>query len=319
MSSGNDDTRSRAVQAALWNLRIDAAVGETVEGLRQRGVNSLVLKGRTFSDWYTPEFGKTYVDGDIWVAPGDTQVAEELLESLGFEPSVDESGLPEWWQEHASSWNRLRDQGKIDLHRRLQGVGVSPDQAWAKLWARREQVVIGGVAAFRLCEAGRALYATLHATHHGSLDPRGLVHLRAALDNVGVPVWEVALSLAEELDALEALAVGLRLVPAGVELARRIGVPDARSVTTTLFASSPPPVALGFAQLSGASGRRRLEILLRKLFPPPGFIRHWWPPAAGGRRMLLVGYLYRPIWLCKHAPAGYRAWRDARRRARSSS
>jgi hypothetical protein len=84
-------------------------------------------------------------------------------------------------------------------------------------------------------------------------------------------------------------------------------------VKTALHATTPPPVALGFDQLATARGIRRLEILLHKAFPPPGFIRHWWPPAARSRHMLLIGYLYRPVWLIQHAPAGYRAWRTARR------
>jgi hypothetical protein len=132
-------------------------------------------------------------------------------------------------------------------------------------------------------------------------------------------VWSDALQLAHELGALDSFATGLRLLPAGEALATRIGVPDVTDVRSSLLASSPPPVALGFDQLSSARGLRRLEILLRKFIPPPGFIRDWWPPAERSRRMLMVGYLYRPVWLLKHAPAGYRAWRAARRDASSSS
>lgn len=302
----------------MWNLRIDAAIGEVVEALRQGDADSFVLKGPTLADWYPPDSRRTYVDGDIWVAPADLRLAQEVLASHGFKPLIDEHGLPEWWEEHASSWLRERDRGKIDLHRRLQGVGAEPQHAWSVLWPRREEFSVGGVAAHRLCEPGRALYAALHAMHHGANDSRGLPHLRAALDAVSDQVWSEALGLARELEALEAFATGLRLLQAGNELAERIRVPDVRSVKTTLLATTPPPVALGLDQLSGVRGWRRAEIVIRKLAPPPGFIRHWWPPAAENRRMLALGYLYRPVWLVQRAPAGYRAWRAAKREANKS-
>jgi hypothetical protein len=307
------------VRAAMWNLRIDAATGEVVAALRARGIGSIVLKGPAFSEWYPPDSGRTYVDGDVWVAPAEVAAAEATLAALGFVPAADEGGLPAWWKEHGSSWVRERDQGKIDLHRRLQGAGLDPQAVWAALWPQRLEFSVGGAVAYRLPEAGRALYATLHATHHGIDDPRGIMHLRAALAAVDEATWTEALALAHQLDAIEAFGTGLRLLPEGAKLADHVGVPDTRSVRTELLASTPPPVALGFDQLVAARGLRRPEILLRKMVPPAGFVRHWWPPAAKNRRMLAVGYLYRPIWLLRRAPEGYRSWRAARRAARSSS
>ncbi|MGH2870963.1 MAG: nucleotidyltransferase family protein [Solirubrobacteraceae bacterium] len=319
MDPSSRKQRSARIHTLMWNLRIDSAIGEVVQALRASGIESLVLKGPTFADWYPPDSPRTYVDGDVLVPPALVAGAEDVLTSLGFAPTRDERGVPDWWQEHASSWLRSSDGGKIDLHRKLQATSAPPEAVWTSLWKRREAITVGGASVWRLSEPGRALYATLHATHHGSVDRRGLPHLQAALQAVDDEGWTAALSLAIELNAVEAFATGLRLLPAGAELVSRIGVPDARSVKTSLLASTPPPVALGFDQLAGASGRQRAEILLRKLLPPPGFIRYWWPPAARSRRMLAVGYLYRPVWLAKHVPAGYRAWRAARRDASNSS
>ena len=238
----------------MWNLRVDAAIGEVVDALRGQDIDSLVLKGPTFSDWYPSDSGRTYVDGDILVSPANVAGAEQVLAGLGFAPTADERGLPEWWQEHAGSWLRETDQGKIDLHRRLQGAEAGPESVWSTLWNRRDPITIGGIDGWRLSEPARALYATLHATHHGSEDGRGLPHLEAALGAVDDAGWGAALDLARELDAVEAFATGLRLLPAGAELAERINVPDARSVKTALLASTPPPVALGFDQLHDARG-----------------------------------------------------------------
>jgi hypothetical protein len=315
----NLNQNSALVNAVMWNLRIDSAVAESTRALRTAGIDSMVLKGATFSDWYPRDSPRTYVDGDIWVPPDAVADAAQVLANLGFVPTQDEQGTPDWLQEHASSWLRSTDQGKIDLHRRLQGAEASPETVWMILWETRIPLVVGGESVWRLSAPARALYAALHATHHGVTDARGLPHLEAALRVVDDETWTAALALAGDLQAVEAFATGLRLLPQGAELAARINVPDARSVKTSLLASTPPPVALGFDQLAAASWGRRLEILLRKLIPAPGFIRHWWPPAARNRATLVIGYLYRPLWLLRHAPAGYRAWRAARRDASSSS
>ena len=185
MAPADGDIPSPRIHALMWNMRIDAAIGEVVEALRGHGIDSLILKGPTFTDWYPADSGRTYVDGDVWVAPADVSGAERVLTELGFAPTADERGLPDWWQEHASSWLREQDRGKIDLHRRLQGAEADPRSVWSALWAGREAITVGGVCGWRLSEAGRALYATLHATHHGSEDARGLPHLQAALVSVG--------------------------------------------------------------------------------------------------------------------------------------
>jgi hypothetical protein len=315
------ETPPHAAQAAarLWTIRVDAATREVIAALERGGIGSIVLKGPSLSAWYPADSARIYSDGDIWVAPNALDSAAQTLTDLGFVPSSDERKLPGWWLAHASNWDRALDDGKIDLHRHLQGVGADPQRVWSLLWPRRVEFELLGARAFRLDDAAQALYVTAHATHHGVEDARGLPHLAAALTALDDDTWRAALALADELEALESFATGLRLVPGGVALAERIGVPDSRSVKATLLASTPPPVALGFDQLADARGLNRFRVLLRKFFPPAGFIRAWWPPAARSRTLLAVGYAYRPIWLLRYAPQGYRAWRAARRSVKSSS
>jgi hypothetical protein len=88
-------------------------------------------------------------------------------------------------------------------------------------------------------------------------------------------------------------------------------------VAAALHARTPPPIALGFEQLAQAHGvRARVSIMWHKLFPPAGFMRHWDPQASDSRLGLLRAYLRRPVWLLRHAPEGFRAWREARRSVR---
>jgi hypothetical protein len=307
------------VKALLANLPIDAATLEVVLALSERGIDSVVLKGPALSDWYSENSARTYSDGDVWVAPSALAGAQETLERIGYGRVKDEAGLPSWWTAHASDWFRESDGSWIDLHAYLQGFEADPSETWKELWPRCEEFTLAGGRAMRLPAEARALYVTLHATHHGSRRGASMDHLAAAVAAADDATWSAALELARELGALNSFATGLRLLPEGTALAERIGVPDSTDVRSSLLASSPPPVALGFDQLSRARGLRRLEILLRKFIPPPGFIRDWWPPAARNRRMLLAGYLYRPVWIIRNAPAGYRAWRAARRDASSSS
>lgn len=317
MDTQDDQQFTPRLRATLWNIRIDAATGEVVRTLSERGIPSIVLKGAALSDWYPDDSPRTYVDGDIWVAPEQVPMAERVLDELGFVPKVDERGLPEWWLEHASSWQRDTDIGSIDLHRKLQGVGVSPEAAWEILWPQSVPMTVGGEHARRLSPAARAVYVTLHATHHGVRHGGGLEHVQAALGSVDDDTWREAATLAQRLGAAEWFSTGLRLVPSGEALADRIGLPTVSSVRASLQASTAPPVALGFEQLAAASGwGQRARIVLRKLVPPPGFIRHWWPPAARGPLMLAVGYVYRPVWLARRGPAGWRAWRAAGRAAK---
>jgi hypothetical protein len=259
------------------------------------------------------------MDCDLWVCPADMAAATELLSGLGFRPYTDAQGLPEWWLEHASTWARDSDGVVVDLHRTLQGSGAGPEAVWELLSSHRDTVELAGHQAPILSSPAKALYVTLHAAHHGKAWGKALIHLERALAVVPEPDWNKAAQLARELDATDFFATGLRLVPEGQALAERLRLPGAQSAKVALQASTPPPVALGFEQLRTARGMwTRLRIIARKLFPPSGFIRHWWPPAARNRRMLLLGYLYRPVWLVRHAPRGLRAWCEARRQVRGA-
>jgi len=302
----------------LWNIRIDAAIGEVVAALARRGIFSVVLKGPALRDWYGAD-EPAYSDGDLWVAPDQFAAAMAELRVLDFVPEVDERGLPEWWLEHAAGFHRARDGAQIDLHRRLPGVGVSPASAWQLLSERTEPFMVGGVRAARLCPPDRALQVTLHALHHGVAEQRPLAHVAAAIRALSAADWLAASQAASELAAAEGLAAGLELLPEGRALARQLALPPVHAVKVRLQASSPPSAALTLQDMAEASLPRRLAMIARKLFPPPGYIRHWWPPARRSRRMLLLAYLYRPFWVLRQLPAGYRARRAALARRASSS
>jgi hypothetical protein len=284
----------------------------------------LLLKGRSIAEWlYTDGSQRLYVDVDLLAGPGDTDVVEEILGSLGYSRKWDDRSMPSWWREHASAWVRDADGVTVDLHRKLQGINVGEEIGWRVLWQNHAAVVVAGHEVPALGLPARALHVVLHAAHHGMgqgapIADRGpTADVQRALVRSDDELWRAAAALAVELDAVDAFAAGLRLSDAGVQLAARLGLPRASSVKTALYASTPPPVALGFEQLARAPGlRSRIEILWRKLVPPRSFISHWDPRASEGRVALARAYVRRPLWLLRHAPQGFRAWAQARRSVR---
>jgi hypothetical protein len=239
------------------------------------------------------------------------------MEGLGFQKEVDESGLPDWWLEHASAWVRASDGVCVDVHRTLAGLGVDPERAWRTLSSDSETVEVAGYLAPTLPTPGRALLIALHAAHHGETSVKTLADLQRAMDVLDQRGWEQTSALAHELGAVDAFATGLRLTPAGAELAERLGLPENRSVRVALIASGKAPLAQGFEQLARARGPwMKARILARKIVPPPGFMRHWYPAAENSRLKLVLAYLHRPLWLLQGAPAAWRAWREARRSVR---
>jgi hypothetical protein len=296
-------------------MRVDAATAEVLSAFAAAGIDSVLLKGPSIARWlYTDEEPRAYRDCDLLVSPAAIERAEDVLGRLGFVNRFEEDRLPEWWREHASEWWREQDGVMVDLHRTLADVGVDDESAWRALSSTTESMPVAGYPAPVLTLPARALHAALHAMHHGVDWHTPIADLERALEQVDETVWRNAADLAARLDALDAFAVGLRLTPAGQELADKLALPERSSVRTALLASSPPPVALGFDQLARAKGvRRRAAIVARKIVPPASFMRRWHWMASRGRTGLLLAYLYRPIWILRKAPAAFRAWRAARR------
>jgi putative nucleotidyltransferase-like protein len=309
---------SARAEVAASRLRIDAATAEVLEALGKAGVEALVLKGPSLVGWlYSPEDAVGYLDADLLLRPGDEATAAEVLTRLDFSPEQDESTLPEWWREHGVTWLRSRDGIQLDLHRYLDGVGVDAETAWATLAIPATTIPLAGAQAPALGPPARLVSIVLHAAQHGAEWGRPGAHVERALARFDDSLWRDAARVAAQLDATDAFAAGLRLVPEGAALADRLELPPVGSAQVALRAATPPPVSLGFEQLARAEGMRaRAAIVWRKLFPPREFIVHWHPPAAESRAKLALAYARRPFWLLRRAPRGYRAWRGARREVR---
>jgi hypothetical protein len=121
------------------------------------------------------------------------------------------------------------------------------------------------------------------------------------------------------LQATDAFAAGLRLLPAGAAVADGMALPVSRSIETALLASSPPPAAMGWVHFSQTRGwRARGYFIGRKLVPTPTLMRAWSPLARRSRLGLALAYLWRPAWVLLHAGPGLIARRRVARRLQRS-
>lgn len=297
------------------NLRVDANTAEVLRAFDAAGVKSLLVKGPSIARWlYDNSDPRGYADCDLLVRPEDLLSAERALADLGFDPEVDRHEMPAWWQEHAVTWLRERDGAGVDLHETLPGVGVPPDELWETLAAQLEPIDVGGYPVRTLTTPGRTFMLAMHAAHHGSGWGQFTHDLERGAARVDLDTWRAAAALAESLNATTAFASGLRLVEPGRAIADALELPAGGAVDAALKASSPPPMALGFEQFARTKGlRARLTMVRHKLFPPVTFVKRYSPEAPRGLVGIARAYLRRWRWLITRAPAGFRAWRKARR------
>lgn len=313
--ASDPDSPSAPLLIAAQTLALDAHTGEVARALQSADVRAILLKGPTVARWlYDQGDLRGYVDIDLLVSKGDWIMATNVLRDSGFEPSGAEVALPYGRRPHAETWIRERDGLMVDLHSTLPGVGVSRESAWTVLSANTLSTTVGGVELETLSESGRALLVVLHAAHHGCRNTQAMSDLTRALARVADPTWHVAVALAQRLDAVPALAVGLRLLPRGIRLAGALELPVASSTETILRANSAPELALSFDWLMRTPGfGARSRLILRRLVPAVSVLRGRSKLARRGCVGLLASYALQPFWLSLQATPALRAWLSARK------
>jgi hypothetical protein len=298
-------------------MHLDRLALELGESLRDRGIECILLRGASIArHLYSPGELRRYTDADLLVPARQRESAEALLVEQGF-CLRDQVGRtlgdrPAW----ARMWHRASDSSYVDLHRTVVGAGVEPMATWAVLREHVEPVDVSDRTLNGLDLPATAAVVALHAAQHGREMRRTLDDLSRALERVPLETWREAARVAERLDALPAFAAGLRLDPAGAEVAGRLGLPSETSAEIVLRAATAPPTSLGFDWLARKQGVAAKTVYLAgKAVPPVDFMREWSPLARRGRLGLALAYCWRPIWLVRHGIPGLRAWRAATRRA----
>jgi hypothetical protein len=304
------------MRAAAQVAIVDAATAEAVTALRAAGVRSVVLKGPGLTAWlYQDAALRRYGDTDLLVAPWDRARADALLAQLGYVRTLAAADVPHPERElYAETWRRERTRSSIDLHLTLAGARAPAERAWAALSRSPERLRVGSAEVEIPSIPARALHVALHAAHHGSGSGKPVEDLRRALERAGADTWRAAADLARELDALDAFAAGLGMLPAGLAVAAGLGLERPRSVEVELKAGDERPLAVSLEWLAQARGARARARLVRTLLAPsPGWVRQTYPFARRGRRALAAAYLVRLLRVPRFGAQALVAWRRARR------
>lgn len=292
-----------------WALYVDRLTAELATAFERRTIACILLKGPAVARWlYDDGSVRSYSDCDLLVATDQVAAAQSVLRELGFSDSASPLAHPRL---ESHEWQR--GEHHVDLHTTLIGIGASPQAVWDVLSATTETASVGGATVQVLGVPARALHVALHAAQHGREERKPLEDLRRASNLVSEDTWIEVAALARRLQAVEAFATGLRLVPTGAAIASRLGLAAASSADATLRLE-PVPLALGFEHLASTPGLvPRLRIIAREFFPTVAFMRWWTPLARRSAAGLVLAYCFRPLWLVAHAGPGLVAWRRARR------
>jgi hypothetical protein len=293
---------------------MDAVTAEVADAMGAHGIRVLLFKGPVLERWlYTDGVERLYGDIDLLVAPRSFDRAEWLLGELGFRKVSD------GWRDveaHAHEHHWTRGPHTIDLHRGLWGLGSGAAAAWTALVEGAQPFDIGGSSVEIAAPSAQALIVVVHAVQHGHAG-RWHDELKRAIATVDDATWRDAAQLAERIGALGPFTIGLGSVGAGTQLLARLGLDPLASPDAHLHAGGAVDMSIGFLRLAEASTlHERVAAVLTEVIPSAGFLRHKYPIARRGRLGLALAYLWRPVWLGFHAPAGWRAWRTARARAR---
>ena len=309
MNPGSDELRR-----AARTLVVDATAASVYRAFQSAEVRAILLKGPVLAGWlYGRDEFRDYGDVDFLVSPEHRLRARDVLRQLGFELSLVEVPLPHGRQPHAETWMRPDGGVEIDLHRTLPGLQAPYEKVWLLLSARTETIESVGATLEIMNGPARAFLVALHAAHHGIKVTQTLEDLDRALLVVSPEDWRLAALLADDLEALEPFAAGLRLSPIGRAVAADLRMPAVESVEVALRASSAPELALSLDWLVRTRGLSpRARLVIRKLAPSPGVLKARSSLARRGWIGLLSAYAVRPIWLVWHGIPAFRAWRAAR-------
>jgi len=300
---------------------LDTATIPIFEGFATAGVEALLLKGAGLARLlYQPDEVRGYVDIDVLVCPEHRPSAQQALAGLGYRNSSAALGVDEIGSRvvHAETWLGTPPGAPypvmVELHRWLPGAKASPGAAWDALWRRRTTIALEGRAVPVLDRIGQALQLAIHAAQHGPEFRKGLVELALGIERWPSETWRAASALASEIDAMEAFAAGLRLIPEGQDIAQALGLPPTDLLEWEIInASTRPRGTFHLDALLESQGAARLAVLRRALLPSRGWViaAHPWAYLGGVR--LLAAYLLHiasaPRWAAK-------AWTYRRRAAR---
>jgi hypothetical protein len=152
--------------AWVTNQRLWQQATPVVDGLRARGIPTLLLKGAALLDVYGGDWGaRPMYDIDLLVPCARASAALELLTELGWVPEQGQSAAWVRWRElpRRHAWGFTRDDGRIDLHWHVlsDSIGSRSD---ARFWAGARSIEVRGTETRALDLADLLVHVVVHGT-----------------------------------------------------------------------------------------------------------------------------------------------------------
>ena len=307
------DASGAARYLALRHLATQVQAVKSVEALRGAGVACLLLKGISHERWLYPNGDRPVSrDVDLLVAPSQLTLSSEAMARLGMELDGDPLG-PRWHPLGIKFVPRAWPGVPVELHGSFRFLTAPADRCWALLSAGSEYIEVGQTRIDVPSVPARALLLSLHVVTHGRAGAWVIEDFTRALGLLPLDAWRMSATLADELGASEAFSAGLRVLPAGAEIADALGLPepdDPALLLSLQSASIPARRMVDYAHGNPLTALARL--LKSQLIPAPDQMRTWYPTARRGRRGLAVAHAARLWRLARETPQLVADWRQAR-------
>jgi hypothetical protein len=310
---GVGDASDAARYVALYRLATEVQAVKAVEALRGAGVASLLLKGISHERWLYPDRDRPLSrDVDLLVASNRFTVACEAIASLGMRPDYDPLGPGRNGLDvKLVPTDRLGI--PVELHTSFHFLTAPADRCWVLLSADSERIEVGRTPIDVPSVPARALLLSLHVVAHGSAGAWVIEDLRRALGALPLDAWRTAATLADELGASDAFSAGLRVLPAGAEIADALGLPEPEDPALLLSLQNASLPARRMVEYAHGHPLAALARVLRsQLIPPSDQMRTWYPMARRGWRGLAAAHAARLSRLARETPQLVADWRQAR-------
>ncbi len=291
-----------------------------VQALRSAGIRALLLKGPVFDRWlYTRDEPRSYCDTDLLVEVPEREAAVEVLATLGFRRLARSQAAGHGLPTHAESWARGGLAGSIvDLHTSVVGATADPATVWSVLSPGTETFEVAGLGVEGTGLEANALIAALHAAAHGVGEfERTGEDLARALTLCGLATWHGAHRRALAIGAEPSFAAGLRMVPAGQQVADALSLPRSTTASVVLHLDAPTG-AIFLERLRGVGWRTRARVMARAIAPEREYVREWSTLSGRPDEPLIMGYSRRSLERLQTLVPAVRALAAARRTERET-
>lgn len=281
--------------------------------LRGAGIDCLLLKGIGYELWLYPDGGRPLSrDVDLLVGPTQLSAAGAVVAQLGMRVHRHPLGPP-MDGAHLRFVPSDRAGMPVELHTTFHFLTASEERCWTVLSTDRDWIEVGATRIDVPAVPVRALLLALHVTAHGRAGTWAIEDLRRAIGLLPLDDWRQAAALAKQLGASTAFSAGLRVLPAGAEIADMLGLakPDDPALLLSLQSASLPAYRM-LRYAGGFPVSAFARLLGSQLFPPSDQMRTWYPIARRGRRGLVTAHAARLVRLALQTSQLVADWHQAR-------